>query len=76
MNLTWGTWSHERGTTAPPSPGRHGTCFPFLQFLHIKVTYVAFALVLDAAIVIPAILTSFDMYWACENDKNNQLSVT
>jgi len=36
----------------------------FLQFLQIRDTYVAFALVLEAAMVIPAILTSFDIYCA------------
>lgn len=35
---TWGMWSHDRGTIAPPSPGRQGTDFTFLQFLHNKVT--------------------------------------
>lgn len=61
---TWGAWSQERGIIAPPSPGRQGTIFRFLQFLHIKDTYVAFALVLEAAIVIPETLTSLDMYCA------------
>ena len=66
LRNTWGAWSQERGTIAPPSPGRHGTSFTFLQFLHKSVTYVAFALVLEAAITIPEIFTSFEIYCACK----------
>lgn len=61
---TWVTWSQDRGTIAPPSPGRHGTSFTFLQFLHNNVTYVAFALVLEAAMTIPDTFTSFEIYCA------------
>lgn len=38
ISFTWETWSHDRGTIAPPSPGRHGTILIFLQFLHSRVT--------------------------------------
>lgn len=35
---TCGILSHDRGTIAPPRPGRHGTSLVFLQFLHTKNT--------------------------------------
>lgn len=49
---------------APPRPGRQGTSVTFLQFLQTSFTVIALALVLEAAIVIPDILTNFDIYCA------------
>jgi len=51
---------------APPSPGRHGTDLTFLQFLQSNETYVALAFVLEAPMIIPDILTSFEIKSACK----------
>jgi hypothetical protein len=60
-------WSQLLGMTAPPRPGRQATTFTFLQFLQSRVTDVAFAFVLDAAITMPLIFTNREILLACHN---------
>lgn len=38
LRQAWGICSQERGTIAPPRPGRQGTSFVLWQFLHTRLT--------------------------------------
>lgn len=61
------TWSQLLGITAPPRPGRQATTFTFLQFLQSRLTEVALAFVLDAAMMIPLIFTNREIELACQS---------
>ncbi len=60
--------SHERGNCRPPNPCLQGSCFVLPQFRHRTAIVVAFARVLDAAMIIPGTQTSLETYSACERN--------